>query len=99
MMLYLSGNSRPGISFAVNQAVRFTLAPKKSHGVAVKRIIRYFQGTDNICLVFRPSTDWKVDCYVDTDFCSLYYLWDMFVRMHFTVNETSEHTLNTYIAI
>jgi hypothetical protein len=45
MMLFLSGNSRADISFAVNQAARFPHAPKKSHGVAVKRIIRYLRGT------------------------------------------------------
>ena len=72
MMLYLSGNSRPDISFAVNQAARFTHAPKKSHGIAVKRIIRYLQGTKDRGLVFRPDTDWKVDCYVDADFCGLW---------------------------
>ena len=72
MMLYLSGNSRPDITFAVNQAARFTHDPKKSHGVAVKRIVRYLQGTKDRGLIFKPHTDWKVDCFVDADFCGLW---------------------------
>ena len=36
MLLYLAGNSRPDIAFAVNQAARFTHDPKDSHAVAVK---------------------------------------------------------------
>ena len=72
MLLYLSGNSRPDIAFAVNQAARFTHDPKQSHAVAVKRIVRYLKGTRNRGLIFRPSVDWKVDCYVDADFCGLW---------------------------
>ena len=72
MMLYLSGNSRPDITFAVDQAARFTHAPKKSHGVTVKRIVRCLRGTKDRGLIFKPQTDWKVDCFVDADFCGLW---------------------------
>ena len=72
MLLYLAGNSRPDIAFAVNQAARFTHAPRQSHAVAVKRIARYLKGTRDRGLIFRPSVDWKVDCYVDADFCGLW---------------------------
>ena len=72
MLLYLSGNSRPDIAFAVNQAARFTHDPKDSHAVAVKRIVRYLIATKDKGLVFKPSFDWKVDCYVDADFCGLW---------------------------
>ena len=71
-LLYLSGNSRPDIAFAVNQAARFSHDPKQCHGVAVKRIIRYLKGTRDRGLVMRPTGDWKVDCYVDADFCGLW---------------------------
>lgn len=63
MLLYLSGNSWPDIAFAVNQAARFTHNPKQSHAVAVKRIVQYLKGTCDGGLIFRPSTDWKIDCY------------------------------------
>jgi hypothetical protein len=72
MLLYLSGNSRPDLAFAVNQAARFTYAPKDSHAKAIKRICRYLQGTKRRGLVFCPRDDWKVDCYVDADFCGLW---------------------------
>ncbi len=60
MLLYLSGNSRPDIAFAVNQAARFTHDPKDSHATAVKRIVRYLIATQDQGLIFRPSFDWKV---------------------------------------
>jgi hypothetical protein len=72
MLLYLSGNSRPDIAFAVNQAARFTHDPKDSHAIAVKRIVRYLIQTKDKGLIFKPSIDWKVDCYVDADFCGLW---------------------------
>jgi hypothetical protein len=72
MLLYLSGNSRPDIAFAVNQAARFTHDPKDSHAIAVKRIVRYLIQTKDKGLIFKPSLDWKVDCYVDADFCGLW---------------------------
>ena len=34
MLLYLSGNTRPDITFAVSQVARFTHNPKKSHATA-----------------------------------------------------------------
>ena len=72
MLLYLSGNSRPDIAFAVNQAARFTHDPKQSHAIAVKKIVRHIKGTRNRGLTFKPTKDWKVDYYVDADFCGLW---------------------------
>jgi Reverse transcriptase (RNA-dependent DNA polymerase) len=71
MLLCISGNSRPDLVFAVNQAARFTCAPRDSHAKAIKRICRYLQGTKRRGLVFCPSDDFKVDCYNDADFCRL----------------------------
>ena len=45
MLLYLSGNTRPDIAFAVSQVARFTHAPKQSHATAIKMIVRYLSGT------------------------------------------------------
>jgi hypothetical protein len=72
MLLYLAGNSRPDIAFAVHQVARFSHDPKESHGVAIKRIIRYLKGTRDKGMIFKPTNDWKVDCYVDADFCGLW---------------------------
>ena len=72
MLLYLAGNSRPDIAFAVNQCGRFTHDPKQSHEEAVLRICRYLKGTRDDGLIFQPGSELKVDCYVDADFGGLF---------------------------
>ncbi len=72
MLLYLSSNSRPDITFAVHQVARFTHCPKESHAKAVKRILRYLQQTKDCGLIFRPQAGFKVDCFCDSDFCGLW---------------------------
>ena len=72
MLLCLFGNSRLDIAFAVNQAAQFSHDPKDSHAIAIKRIVRYLIETKDCELVFKPSLDWKADCYLDADFCGLW---------------------------
>ena len=48
-LLYLTA-SRPDILFSVWICARFQSEPKKSHLLAVKRIIRYLKGTINLDL-------------------------------------------------
>ena len=74
MLMYLAGNSRPDIAFAVHQCARFTHAPRKSHEQAVKRICRYLRGTRDRGLIFSPSDGnaLQLDCYVDADFAGLW---------------------------
>ena len=72
MLLYLSSNTRPDITFAVHQAARFSHRPKKSHAQAVKRIIRYLIGTSDRGICFVPDLNQGLDCYVDADFAGLY---------------------------
>ena len=38
MLLYLSGHTRPDITYAVNCCARYMFAPKHSHEMALKRI-------------------------------------------------------------
>ena len=64
MLLYLWSNTR--------QAARFTHAPRKSHGQAVKRIVRYLVGTADKGTKFIPDLTQGLDCYVDADFAGLY---------------------------
>jgi hypothetical protein len=73
MLLYLSTNTRPDISFAVSQVARFSHSPKESHATAVKRILRYLkctelQGTN----VNFKEQEFKLDCFVDADFAGLF---------------------------
>ena len=72
MLMYLSSNTRPDISYAVHQAARFSHAPKNSHAMAVKRILRYLKKTRDKGLVLSPGDKLSVDCYVDSDFGGLF---------------------------
>ena len=72
MMLYLSTNTRPDISFAVSQVARFNHSPKKSHATAIKTIVRYLHRTSDKGTIVRPTGDLSVDCYVDADFAGLH---------------------------
>ena len=45
MMLYLSMNTHPNITFAVSQVAHFCSAPKQSHASAVKTIVQYLAAT------------------------------------------------------
>ena len=72
MLMYLANNSRPDIAYAVHQCARFTHCPKKSHGIAVKRVLRYLKGTSEKGMILKPTNDFKADCYVDADFAGLW---------------------------
>jgi histone deacetylase 1/2 len=72
MLLYLSSNTRPDITFAVHQCARYSHNPKQSHAKAIKRIIRYLQGTKDKGMTFSPSDDFRVNCFVDADFAGLW---------------------------
>ena len=44
-LMYLMIGSRPDIAFAVGKLPRFSESPKTKHWLAVKRILRYINGT------------------------------------------------------
>jgi Reverse transcriptase (RNA-dependent DNA polymerase) len=72
MLLYLSTNTRPDISFAVSQAARFSANPKQSHATAVKTIVRYLAGTADQGMILQPRGDLKLELFCDADFAGLY---------------------------
>ena len=73
MLLYLSTNTRPDISFAVSQVCRFGHNPKKSHTTAVKTILRYLKKTQNKGTIVKPTDNtFHLDLYCDADFCGLF---------------------------
>ena len=45
-LLYLSTRTRPDIAYAVNNVARFCANPTNQHWTAVKRILRYLNGTN-----------------------------------------------------
>ena len=73
MMLYMSSNTIPYTSFAVQQCTWCTHNTKASHEKAVKRICRYLQGTKDNVLVFNAFKKLVVYCYVDADFARLFF--------------------------
>jgi len=76
MLMYLTSNSRPDIQYAVHQCARITHNPRASHEEAVLRICHYLKGTKDKGLVFKPSAELTLDCYVNADFASLWKVKD-----------------------
>ena len=76
MLMFVANNTRADIAYATHQVARFTHNPKKSHGLAIKRLVRYLCGTKDKGMILSPSTDFVVDCYVDADFEGLYPIED-----------------------
>ena len=74
MLLYLSGHTRPDLSYSVSQVARFMFAPKRSHELALKRIGRYLCGTADMGTIFDPKNakSLHIDAYPDADFAGLY---------------------------
>jgi hypothetical protein len=72
MLMFLASNTRPDIAYAVHQCARFTHCPKQSHGTAVKRILRYLNGSKTKGMTLTPSNQLSVDCFVDADFAGLW---------------------------
>lgn len=59
--------TRPDISFAVNKVCQFLHAPSITHISAVKRILRYIQGTSNLGLRIWRSKTMIVSAFSDAD--------------------------------
>ena len=72
MLMYLSANTCPDISYAVHQVARFSHAPSNSHAIAVCHILCYLQITKTVGLILKPDNNQRVDCYVDADFAGLF---------------------------
>ncbi|XP_020262923.1 uncharacterized protein LOC109838908, partial [Asparagus officinalis] len=66
-LLYLTA-SRPDIMFSVCACARFQASPKASHLIAVKRIIKYVNGTFNLGLFYPKSTSFDLYGFCDADF-------------------------------
>jgi histone deacetylase 1/2 len=59
--------TRPDISFSVNKVCQFLHAPTTSHFGAVKRILRYLQGTLSLGLKIGQSKSTMVSAFSDAD--------------------------------
>ena len=56
-LLYLSGWTRPDITFAVSNVARYCSNPTKEHWTAVKRILRYLNGTLDYGMLYSRKDD------------------------------------------
>ena len=66
-LLYLT-TSRPDIMYSTCMCTRFQSDPRESHLIAVKRIIRYLKGTQNIGLWYDRNSTLTLNVYTDSDF-------------------------------
>ena len=65
-LLYLTA-SRPDIAFSVGVCARYQATPRESHLTAVKRIIRYINGTPNYGLWYSKDSNACLASYSDAD--------------------------------
>ena len=72
MVLYLTTNKIPYISFGGSNCCMFTNNIKASHETDVNSICCYFQGTKYKVLVFNPSNKMLVYCYAEAYFAQLW---------------------------
>ena len=55
-LLYLSNKTRPDIAFAVTSAACFCASLTKEHWTAVKRILHYLNGSQQLGLLYKANT-------------------------------------------
>ena len=65
-LLYLTA-SRPDIAFSVGVCARYQANPKESHLTAVKRIIRYINGTSDYGLWYSKDSNACLAGYSNAD--------------------------------
>ena len=66
-LLYLSTKTRPDIAYAVSSVARYCANPTNDHYTAVKRILRYLNGTRNFGLLYRGDDLSETKGYSDAD--------------------------------
>lgn len=69
-LLYLSTRARPDIAYAVSNVTRFNADPRKEHWRAVKRIMRYLNGSQDMGLLYKGSygrTSWLMQMLIELE--------------------------------
>jgi histone deacetylase 1/2 len=59
--------TRSDLAFSVNKVCQFIHAPTTTYWTAVKRMLRYIQGTHNIGITFQKSSSTLLSAYSDAD--------------------------------
>ena len=68
--------SRPDITFAVNKVCQFMHSPTQNHWSAVKRILRYLQGTVSYGLLIKQESATLLHAYTDSTYTPLNAFFD-----------------------
>jgi len=66
-LLYAAIATRPDIAQAVSAVSKFCAEPNEAHLTAAKRVLRYLKGTQDLCLVFRPTEETPLYGYSDAN--------------------------------
>ena len=66
-LLYAATATRPDISHAVGAVSKFNSCPTEAHLTAVKQLLRYLNGTINLGLVYKKSSNSSLYGYSDAD--------------------------------
>ena len=88
MLNYLDTGSRSDIAYATHQCARFSAAPKREHGLAVRWLCRYLRGTRDKGMIFKPDKSRGLEVFVDADFAGN---WDRSEAMTDTDTARSRH--------
>jgi hypothetical protein len=68
-LLYLSNCTRPDVAFTVNQLARYMAVPRRTHWLALKRLLRYLTATVDYGLRYTAEGEsTRVTGYSDADF-------------------------------
>jgi hypothetical protein len=67
-LLYLTTRTRPDLAFSVGVLSRFISAPRESHWVAAKRVLRYLAGTVNFGIRYDATKQGLPEIYSDADY-------------------------------
>ena len=67
-LMYAPVCTRPDIAFAVNVLGRYLSNPSLNHWKAVKKVMRYLQGTKDYMLIYKRSDQLEVTGYSNSDF-------------------------------
>lgn len=59
--------TRPDVAFVVNKLSKFMHAPTETHWGAVKRLLRYLNGTRHLTLHLRRDSPLSLHCFTDVD--------------------------------
>ena len=68
--MYLTNNTRPDISFAVNLLVRYSSSPTRRHWNGIKQIFRYLHGTVDMGLFYPYGSKSQLAGYADAGYLS-----------------------------